>query len=144
VTLPISLAPILCSQVQISGDEYLGSHQLNSFAAVLEGNLQTSSESSKVHIPQPKKMSEQKKHRKGGKRPEEHTAFEIHDDIYLGYCTPDEVKYGKETKTQRKTRMQRIECRWAYEWRAYRYVTPKYMKKFAVKPPFKRAPPAEG
>jgi hypothetical protein len=40
--------------------------------------------------------------------------------------------------------MQGIKSRWAYEWRAYRYVTPKYMKEFAVKPPCKRPPLAEG
>jgi hypothetical protein len=31
-----------------------------------------------------------------------------------------------------------------YEWRDYRYVTPKYMKDFAVKPPCNRPPLAEG
>jgi hypothetical protein len=92
----------------MSADESLGSHQLNSFVAVLEETLQTSSESSKVHIPQPKKMSDNKKPRKGGKRPEEHTTLEIPDDIYLDYCTPDEEKYGKETKNKRKIRMQKI------------------------------------
>ena len=41
----------------------------------------------------------------------------------------DEAKFGKEDKNQRKVRIQRIERRWAREWREYRYVTPKYMKK---------------
>ena len=33
---------------------------------------------------------------------------------------------------------------WAREWREYRYVTPKYMKKFVVNPPCPRAPLAPG
>ena len=51
--------------------------------------------------------------------------FEIPDDIYKDCCTPDEAKFGKEDKNQRKVRIQRIERRWAREWREYRYVTPK-------------------
>jgi hypothetical protein len=35
----------------MSADESLGSHQINSFAALLEENLQTSSESSRVQKP---------------------------------------------------------------------------------------------
>ena len=31
-----------------------------------------------------------------------------------------------------KVRIQKIERRWAREWREYRYVTPKYMKKFTL------------
>src|SRR3954465_9737795 len=72
------------------------------------------------------------------------TAFEIPEDIYAGYCTPDEAKFGKQDKNQRKVRIQRIERRWAREWREYRYVTPKYMKKFAVNPPCQRPPLAPG
>ena len=41
-------------------------------------------------------------------------------------------------------RIQKIERRWAREWREYRYVTPKYMKKFALNPPCPRAPLAPG
>ena len=41
-------------------------------------------------------------------------------------------------------RIQRIERRWAWEWREYRYVTPKYMKKFALNPPCPRPPLAPG
>ena len=70
--------------------------------------------------------------------------IEIPDDIYKDYCTPDEAKFGKEDKNQRKVRIQRIERRWAREWREYRYVTPKYMKKFALNPPCPRAPLAPG
>jgi len=76
---------------------------------------------------------------KGGKRPEVNTAFEIPDEIYAGYRTPTE-----ETKNERKVRIQKIERRWAREWREYRYVTPKYMKKFALNPPCPRAPLAPG
>ena len=65
--------------------------------------------------------------------------FEIPDDIYAGYCTPP-----KEDKNQRKVRIQKIERRWAREWREYRYVTPKYMKKFALNPPCPRPPLAPG
>ena len=72
------------------------------------------------------------------------TAFEIPDDIYAGYYTLDEAIHGKETKNERKVRIQRIERRWAREWREYRYVTPKYMKKFALNPPCPRAPLAPG
>ena len=72
------------------------------------------------------------------------TAFEIPEAIYADYCTPDEAKYGKENKNQRKVRIQKIERRWAREWRKYRYVTPKYMKKFALNPPCPRAPLAPG
>ena len=78
--------------------ESLGSHQLNSFAAFLEEKLQTSSETSVVHIPQLKKMGDGKKPQKGGKRLEVNTAFEIPEDIYAGYCTLDEAKFGKEDK----------------------------------------------
>ena len=70
-----------------------------------------------------------KKPQKGGKKPEVNTAFEIPGDNYAGYCTPPE-----ETKNERKVRIQKIERRWAREWREYRYVTPKYMKKFTVHP----------
>ena len=64
------LATILCSQVLMSAAESLGSHQLNSFAAFLEEKLHTSSESSIVQIPQLKKMANEKRPQKGGKRPE--------------------------------------------------------------------------
>src|SRR3954471_15391916 len=89
-------------------------------------------------------MAEGKRTQKGGKRPEVMTAFEIPKDIYDGYCTPDEAKFGKEDKNQRKVRIERIERRWAREWREYIYVTPKYMKKFAVNPPCQRPPLAPG
>ena len=84
-------------------------------------------------------MADGKKSQKGGKRPEVNTAFEIPDDIYAGYCTPPE-----EDKNQRKVHIQKIERRWAREWREYRYVTPKYMKKFDVHPPCPRPPLAPG
>src|SRR4051812_31443346 len=119
--------------------ESFGSHQLNSFAAFLEEKLHTSSENSVVQIPQLKKMADGKRPQKGGKRPEVMTAFEIPDDIYAGYCTPPE-----EDRNQRKIRIQRIERRWACEWKEYRYVTPKYMRKFAVNPPCRRPPLAPG
>jgi hypothetical protein len=61
----------------MSANESLGSHQINSFAALLEENLQTYSESSRIQIPQLKKMVDGKKPQKGGKRKEEQTAFEI-------------------------------------------------------------------
>ena len=123
----------------MSAVESLGSHQLNSFAAFLEEKLHTSSENSIVQIPHLKKMADGKKPQKGGKRPEVNTAFEIPDEIYAGYCTPTE-----ETKNERKVHKQRIEKRWAREWREYRYVAPKYMKKFALNPPCPRAPLAPG
>ena len=41
---------------------------------------------------------------------------------------------------KRNIRMQKIERRWAKEWKEYRFVTPKYVKKFALKPPGRRAP----
>src|SRR4051812_2427602 len=119
--------------------ESFGSHQLNSFAAFLEEKLHTSSENSVVQIPQLKKMADGKRPQKGGKRPEVMTAFEIPDDIYAGYCTPPE-----EDRNQRKIRIQRIERRWACEWKEYKYVTPKYMRKFAVNPPCRRPPLAPG
>ena len=97
----------------MSAAESLGSHQLNSFAAFLEEKLHTSSETLVVN-PQLKKMAD-KKPQKGGKRLEVNTAFEIPEDIYVGYCTPDEAKFGKEDKNQRKVRIQRIERRWARE-----------------------------
>ena len=75
--------------------ESLGSHQLNSFAAFLEENLHTSSENSIVQIPQLKKMVDGKRPQKGGKKLEVNTAFEIPDDIYSGYCTPDEATHSK-------------------------------------------------
>ena len=67
-------------------------------------------------------MADGKKPQKGGKKLEVNTAFEILEDIYDEYCTPDEAKHGKETKNQRKVHIQRIERRWAQEWREYRYV----------------------
>jgi hypothetical protein len=124
----------------MSATESLGSHQLNSFAAFLEEKLHTSSENSIVQNPQVKKMADGKRPQKGGKRPETNTAFEIPDDIYDEYCTPDEATHGKKNKNQRKVRIQKIERRWAREWREYRYVTPKYMKKFTVNPPCPRPP----
>ena len=85
-------------------------------------------------------MADRKKPEKGGNRHEVNTTFEIPEDIYVGYCTPDEAKFGKEDKNQRKVRIQQIERRWAREWREYRYVTPKYMKKFTLNPPCSRPP----
>ena len=52
-------------------------------------------------------MADGKKPPKGGKRLEINTAFEIPDDIYKDYCTPDEAKFGKEDKNQRKVHIQR-------------------------------------
>ncbi|KAI4980736.1 hypothetical protein ZWY2020_021221 [Hordeum vulgare] len=45
-----------------------------------------------------------------------------------------------ETMAKRKIQLQKIERRWAKEWKEYRFVTAKYAKKFALKPPGKRAP----
>ncbi|KAI4971594.1 hypothetical protein ZWY2020_002508 [Hordeum vulgare] len=73
---------------------------------------------------------------KGGKKLEQNTALDIPEDIYLDYCTPDE----NETMAKRKIRLQKIERRWAKEWKEYIFVTAKYAKKFALKPPGKRAP----
>ena len=133
------LATILCSQVHMTAAESLGSPQLNSFAAFPKEKLHTSYENSIVQIPQLKKIADGKKPRKGGKQHDVNTAFEIPDEIYARYCTPTE-----ETKNERKVRIQKIERRWAREWREYRYVTPKYMKKFALNPPCPRAPLAPG
>ena len=99
------LATILYSQVLMSASESLGSHHLNSFAAFLEEKLHTSSENSIVQIPQLKKIADGKKPQKGGKKPEVMTAFEIPEDIYADYWTPDEAKFRKENKTQRKVRI---------------------------------------
>ncbi|KAI4997073.1 hypothetical protein ZWY2020_052415 [Hordeum vulgare] len=85
--------------------------------------------------PELKKMEDDRK-QKGGKKLEQNTALDIPEDIYLDYCTPDE----SETMSKRKIRLQKIECRWAKEWKEYRFVTPKYAKKFTLKPPGKRAP----
>ena len=92
------LAPTLCSQVLMAAAESLGSHQLNSFAAFLEDKLHTSLENSIVQVPHLKKMAEGKRPQKGGKKLEVMTAFEIPDEIYKDYCTPDEAKFGRENK----------------------------------------------
>ena len=92
----------------MSADESLGSHQLNSFAAFLEENLQVSSESSRVQFPQQKpqlKKMENDRKQKGGKKLEQNTALDIPEDIYLDYCTPDE----NETMAKRKIWLQKIE-----------------------------------
>jgi hypothetical protein len=60
-------------------------------------------------------MADGKKPQKGGKRPEKNTTFEIPEDIYDEYCTPDEDTHGKGNKNQHKVRIQRIERRWAKE-----------------------------
>ena len=119
----------------MSATESLGSHQLNSFTTFLEEKLHTSSENSIFQNPQLKKMADDKRPQKGGKKLEVNNAFEIPEDIYAGYCTPDEAKFGKEDKNQCKVRIQMTERRWEREWREYMYVTPKYMKKFALNPP---------
>ncbi|KAI4991805.1 hypothetical protein ZWY2020_040191 [Hordeum vulgare] len=41
---------------------------------------------------------------------------------------------------KRKIRLQKIERRWAKEWKEYIYATPKYAKNLAHKPPCKRPP----
>ncbi|KAI4987586.1 hypothetical protein ZWY2020_020386 [Hordeum vulgare] len=79
---------------------------------------------------------EDERKQKGGKKPEQNTAIDIPEDIYLEYCTPDE----QETMRKRKIRLQKIERRWAKEWKEYKFVTPKYAKKSALKPPGKRPP----
>ncbi|KAI4996690.1 hypothetical protein ZWY2020_052032 [Hordeum vulgare] len=105
----------------------------------LEETLQGSSESSRFQNPQKvprlKKMEGERKQR-GGKKLEQNTAVDIPDDIYLDYCTRDDEP---ETMPKRKIRLQKIERRWAKEWKEYRFVTPKYAKKFALKPPGRRA-----
>ena len=83
-------------------------------------------------------MADGKRPQKGGKRPKANTVFEILDDIYEEYCAPGEAKHGKENKNQHKVSIQKIEQRWARELREYKYVTPKYMKKFALNPPCRR------
>ena len=93
----------------MSAAESLGSHQLNSFAAFLEKKLHTSSENSIVQIPQLNNMADGKRLQKGGNKPKVMTAFEITEEIYADYCTPDEAKFGKENKNQRKVRIQKIE-----------------------------------
>ena len=93
----------------MSAAESLGSHQLHSFATFLKEKLHTSSENSTVQIPQLKKMADGKKPQKRGKKLEVSTAFEIPNDIYEEYCTPDEAKDGKEDKNQCKVHIQRIE-----------------------------------
>ena len=50
-------------------------------------------------------MADGKKPQKGGEKLEVNTAFEIPDDIYAGYCTPDEATHGKETKNESKVRI---------------------------------------
>ena len=92
----------------MSAAESLGSHQLNSFAVFLEEKLHTSLENSIVQNLQLKKMADGKKPQKGGKKLEVNTAFGIPDDIYAGYRTPDEATHDKETKNERKVRIQRI------------------------------------
>src|SRR3990170_6549764 len=62
----------------------------------------------------------------------------------LNHLFRTDVHQCHETKNERKVRIQRIERRWAREWREYRYVTPKYMKKFALNPPCPRPPLAPG
>ncbi|KAI4989706.1 hypothetical protein ZWY2020_038069 [Hordeum vulgare] len=80
------------------------------------------------------------KKQKGGKNAELKTALVISEDIYVDYCAPDEKDYWKETNAKRKIRLHRIERRWAKEWRDYKYVTPKYTKKFPLKPPCNTPP----
>ena len=43
-------------------------------------------------------MADGKRPQKGGKRRETNTVFEIPEDIYDEYCTPDEETHGKENK----------------------------------------------
>ena len=43
-------------------------------------------------------MADDKRPQKGGKKLEVSTMFEIPEDIYDEYCTPDEETYGKENK----------------------------------------------
>ncbi|KAI5016152.1 hypothetical protein ZWY2020_006003 [Hordeum vulgare] len=123
----------------MSADESLRPHQLNSFATFLEENLRVSSESSRAQFPeqkpQLKKMEDDRK-QKGGKKLEQNTAIDILEDIYLDFCTP----YEQESMPKRKIRLQKIERGWVKEWKKYRFVTPKYAKKFALKPPGKRPP----
>ncbi|KAI4978162.1 hypothetical protein ZWY2020_014716 [Hordeum vulgare] len=111
--------------------------------AFLEENLHVSSDFSRIQVPQQspqlKKMVDDKK-QKDGKKAELNTTFEIPEDIYDDYWTPDEKVYGKETNVKHKIMLQRIERRWAKEWKEYRYVTPKYARKISIKPPCNRPP----
>ena len=54
-------------------------------------------------------MANGKRPPKGEKKLEVSIAFEILDGIYAWYCTPDEATHGKETKNERKVRIQKIE-----------------------------------
>lgn len=44
-------------------------------------------------------MAGEKRPRKGGKRKEEHTALEIPEHLYVGYCNLDEEIHGPEKET---------------------------------------------
>ncbi|KAI4991910.1 hypothetical protein ZWY2020_040296 [Hordeum vulgare] len=113
------------------------------FQSFLEETLPVSSESSRVHIPEQKpqlKKIEDDRKQKGGKKLEQNTTFEIPEEIYADYCTPDEEIHGKETMAKCKIRLQKIERTWAKEWKEFIYDTPKYAKKFTLKPPCKKPP----
>ena len=86
----------------MSAAESLGSHQLNSFAALLEEKLHTSSENSIVQNPQLKKIADGKKPQKGGKKLEVNTAFEIPEDIYKDYCTLMRPPMGRKLRMSAK------------------------------------------
>ena len=53
-------------------------------------------------------MADGKRPHKGGKRPETNTPYEIPDDIYEEYCTPNEAKHGKENKISARCAFSRL------------------------------------
>ena len=73
-------------------------------------------------------MASKKSARKGGRQHRGNTTLDLPPDLYEQYKSDPEENYN-----ERKNRIQWIRRYWAEEWFKYRFVTPEYAEKNAIK-----------
>ena len=125
----------------MSVGESLGSHSLHSFAEFLQRHIE-SPEASSCLTSRRKPfivlkpiclniMAFEKSARKGGRQRHRNTPLDLPTDLYELYKSNPEESY-----TQRKNRIQWIQRYWAEQWFKYKFVTPEYAEKNAIKRPW--------
>ena len=122
----------------MSVGESLGSHSLHSFAEYLQCHIESLEASSCLNsrrkpftVLKPINlniMASEKSAQKGGRQCCGNTTLDLPKDLYDLYKSDPEESY-----TQRKNRIQWIRKYWAEQWFKYKFVTPEYAKKNAIK-----------
>ena len=122
----------------MSVGESLGSHSLHSFAEFLQRHINSPEASSCLTSRRKTStvlkpfslnfMTTQKSVRKGGRQRRGNTAKDLPRVLYELYKSDPEETYG-----ERKNRIQWIRRHWAEQWFKYKFVTPEYAEKNAIK-----------